>query len=343
MAVKVQQTKLPEFWGQKDKDSISANEFVKQVDKMMSANNWCDKITFDNFGLALKGSANTWLDSQVLLKKIVGDRECWTIIPPFFKEEFATESDDKLILDGLAHMAMRPIENIRDFFGRLNKVNTIILDAYQGYMLAPQDPVPDANGNITMTLADHQAYKKALVENVVEFYILSQFRAALLPDLRRVINLKPMHTLDLDMAVRLATIELRSKDEAKGASKIQAVQQEEEDDNVEAVTQNCQKKFYPQPQQNRGQEGCQNFRPQNNSYQNNQKQWMNNKPGNNSNCNKMTCIFCRKQGHCQEDCRKRINSNQPCLDSNGKPFWPKVNTTETGAPIQALQDPDFQF
>jgi hypothetical protein len=58
----------------------------------------------------------------------VGDREHWTIIQPFFKEEFATESDDKLILYGLAHMAMHPTKNIRDFFGRLNKVNTIIRD-----------------------------------------------------------------------------------------------------------------------------------------------------------------------------------------------------------------------
>jgi len=112
MAVKVQQTKLPEFWGQKDKDSITANEFVKRVDKMMSANNWSDNIAFDNFGLALRGSANTWLDSQVTLKKIVGDRECWTISRPFFKEEFATESDAKLILDGLAHMAMHQTKNI---------------------------------------------------------------------------------------------------------------------------------------------------------------------------------------------------------------------------------------
>ncbi len=142
MAVKVQQTKLPEFWGQKDKDSIMANEFVKRVDKMMSANNWSDKIVFDNFGLALHGSANTWLDSQVTLKKITGDRECWTIIRPFFKEEFATESDDKLILDGLAHMAMHPTENIRDFFGRLNKVNNIILNANKGYTLTPPKSGP---------------------------------------------------------------------------------------------------------------------------------------------------------------------------------------------------------
>jgi hypothetical protein len=33
MAIKDQQTKLPEFWGKKDK----ANEFVKGVDRMMSA------------------------------------------------------------------------------------------------------------------------------------------------------------------------------------------------------------------------------------------------------------------------------------------------------------------
>jgi hypothetical protein len=64
MDLKIQQTKLPEFWGQKEKDSILANEFVKRVDKMMSANNWSDKVAFDNFRLALKGEANTWLDSS---------------------------------------------------------------------------------------------------------------------------------------------------------------------------------------------------------------------------------------------------------------------------------------
>jgi hypothetical protein len=145
-------------------------------------------------------------------------------------------------------MAMHPTENIRDFFGRLNKVNTIILDAYKGYTLTPPNPVPDANGNIT--LADHIAHNAALVENVVEFYLLNQFRAPLPVDLRRVINLQPMHTLGLDMAVRLATIELLSKDEARATSRIQAVQQEEEEDGVEAISQNWQKKFTSSNQQN---------------------------------------------------------------------------------------------
>jgi hypothetical protein len=68
-------------------------------------------------------------------------------------------------------MAMRPSKNVRSFFGRLNKVNTVILDAYQGYTLTPPDPVADGAGNITLTLNDFNAYKKALVENVVEFCI----------------------------------------------------------------------------------------------------------------------------------------------------------------------------
>jgi hypothetical protein len=149
-----------------------------------------------------------------------------------------------------------------------------------------------------------------------------------------------MHTLDLDTAVRLATIELRSKDDARGASKIQAVHQEEEEENVEAISQNRQRSF--STNQNQGQQNKpqnrQNYRPQNN----NQQQWRPN-PGNNSNRNKMTCIFCRKQGHKQEDCRKRINANQPCLDLSGKPLWPKINLTENDAPIQSLQEQDFQF
>ncbi len=68
---------------------------------------------------------------------------------------------------------------------------------------------------------------------------------ALPPDLWRVVNLQHMHTLDLDTVVRLATIKLHSKDEARGTSRIQAVQQEEEEDNVEAVTQNSQNTFLP--------------------------------------------------------------------------------------------------
>jgi hypothetical protein len=36
---------------------------------------------------------------------------------------------------------MRSAENIRDIFGRLNKVNCIIMDAYKGYTIMPAKPM----------------------------------------------------------------------------------------------------------------------------------------------------------------------------------------------------------
>jgi len=156
-----------------------------------------------------------------------------------------------------------------------------------------------------------------------------------------------MHLLDLDTAVRLATIELCSKDEAKTQPRIQVVQQDEEEENIEAISQNKSRNFSSYQNQNQ-QQNCNqsrpNFRPHSNyrNNSNNQQQGRSN-PGNNANRNKMTCIFCKWQGHRQEECRKRINANQPSLDSNGKNFWPKINTTKNGAPVQSLQEQDFQF
>ncbi len=68
IALKVEQTKLPEFWDNKAKDSIMANKFVKRIDNMAKANNWSDGTVFTNFAMSLRGSANPWLDSQVTLE-----------------------------------------------------------------------------------------------------------------------------------------------------------------------------------------------------------------------------------------------------------------------------------
>ncbi len=121
--LKVEQTKLPEFWGQREKDSITPNTFIQRVDNMMAANNWSNHFAFRNFALVLRGSADIWLKSQETLEDITGNQRAWTIIRPLFKAEFAIKSVDKCILDGLAHLAMKPSKNVWDYFGRLNMVN----------------------------------------------------------------------------------------------------------------------------------------------------------------------------------------------------------------------------
>ena len=48
-------------------------------------------------------------------------------------------------------------------------------------------------------------------------------------------------------------------------------------------------------------------------------------PGDNQahNQGKPTCWYCHIPGHRQEDCRKRIKENKPCIGLKGSTYWPK--------------------
>jgi len=345
LQLRVEKAKLPEFWGQKDKDSIAAAEFAKRIDWNVQANRWTDEEAYSNFGMALRGSADIWLESMITLQKIEGARARWSIIKPYFKAEFAIQTDDKLILDGLAHMAMKRTENVRDYFGRLNKTNNIIMEGKCQYTLLPPKPTVKANG--FLDTAEVDAYYDIRDKAIGEFYLLNLFRAGLPTELKRVINLQSLNELDLYNAVKLATIESLSREEAKSSSQVFAVDDDTEDA-VDAVN------YRPQKASNQGSRGQnRNFRGNNrgsSSNRGNPYTWRNPnqpQPGSNSNRNKQICVFCKIPNHRQEECRKRINANKPCLDTNGRPFWPKINAaTDTNpgqnpAPIQSIED--FQF
>jgi hypothetical protein len=327
------------FCGQREKDSITPNAFIQRVDNMMAANNWSDHIAFRNFALVLRGSVDIWLKSQETLEDITGDRRAWTIIRPFFKAEFAIESDDKKILDGLAHLAMKQTENVRDYFGRLNMVNIIIMEAYESYMVLPAEPV--LTGNIQADTAAMRAHVRQRNLNLARFFLLNHFRAGLPTELHRVLNLQNEDELRLNTTVKLATIEARSREEAKCNNKVYATEVAEEDEpQIEAVRQNywssnsnyqrqSSERYPAQTAPNKQQ------RPQN-------KSWRQYYQGNNFNRNGQTCIFCKMQNHRQEECRKRIKTNKPCLDSNGCPFWPKVNAADSN-PTNSVEAPTFTF
>jgi hypothetical protein len=345
LQLRVEKAKLPEFWGQKDKDSIAAAEFAKWIDWNVQANGWTDEEAYSNFGMALRGSADIWLKSMITLQKIEGARARWSIIKPYFKAEFAIQTDGKLILDGLTHMAMKKTENVRDYFGRLNKTNNIIMEGKCQYTLLPPKPTIKANG--FLDTAEVDAYYDIREKAIGEFYLLNLFRAGLPTELKRVINLQSLNELDLYNAVKLATIQLLSREEAKSSSHVFAVDDDSEDA-VNAVNYRPQK---ASNQASRGQN--RNFRGNNrgsSSNRGNPYSWRNpnqSQPRSNSNRNKQICVFCKIPNHRQEECRKHINANKPCLDTNGRPFWPKVNAAtdvnpgQNPAPIQSIED--FRF
>jgi len=74
-------------------------------------------------------------------------QKTWTRIWPLFKREFATTSDDKLIVDGLANLAHKQGENPRKFFSRLEKLFNILHENYASYRVKPECPAQLPAGN----------------------------------------------------------------------------------------------------------------------------------------------------------------------------------------------------
>jgi hypothetical protein len=255
--------------------------------------------------------------------------------------------DDKLILNGLAHMAMKPTENVRDYFGRLNKTNKIILDGKRSYTLILAKPLLGANG--FLDIAEVDAYYEIVDEAIGEPYLLNFFRAGLPTDLKRVLNLQELDNLELYTAVKLATIESRSKEESK--LRVYDIEDKQEDA-VDDINY-CQQRSQPQQRRsnppyqgnNRGSSRA-GYNNRNNPYSWRNPAQQNNQQGYNANRNKQVCVFCKIPNHRQEECCKRIAANKPCLDTSGCLFWPRINAAADNnqpqmAPIQSLQD--FQF
>jgi hypothetical protein len=58
LAFKVEQSKLPEFFGQKGKDTITAIVSIRRIDDLARTNNWSDTVTYTNVANTLRGFAH---------------------------------------------------------------------------------------------------------------------------------------------------------------------------------------------------------------------------------------------------------------------------------------------
>ena len=96
-------------------------------------------------------------------------------------------------------------------------------------------------GNVQNDTVSMRAHVRASNLNLAKFFLLNHFRAGLPTELRRVLNLQNEDELKLNAAVKLATIEARSREESKCQTKIYATEvevSENHDPQIEAVRLN---------------------------------------------------------------------------------------------------------
>jgi hypothetical protein len=112
--LRVEQNKIPEFFGAKSEDTISAADFIRRLEDLAKTNGWTDAQTYHHFASSLRNPAQEWLSSIIDWNTDEDVRLVWSDFKDLFKQEYAVQTNDKLILEGLSNLAMKPYETTNE-------------------------------------------------------------------------------------------------------------------------------------------------------------------------------------------------------------------------------------
>jgi hypothetical protein len=173
LAFRVEQSKVPDYWGQKAKDTVMAIVFIRKIDNLAKTNNWNDTTAYANVANALKGFARDWLFTTVEMLYWSADQLTWTNLKPRFQKQFATQTDDKLFIDGLSNLAMSLNETTGELLARITITMVIIKESYAAYKNKVEAPPQGANGGYLDATATK--WKNNSVNNVMQFFKMQLF------------------------------------------------------------------------------------------------------------------------------------------------------------------------
>ena len=346
--LKIENAKLPIFYGQTNKDSVTAAYIIQRIQDLTATNHWSPEDAYHHFSLALQGSAQEWL--RTVQQQSETAEKTWTFIEPMFRKEFSTDEDDTALLDQLSHLQKRPNEKVRDYASRINRI--IELLQRSNIETPPVPAAADPNGHYTQ--AEVLAYGEKQKSKLFKFFALQLFKVGLPTDVRKVIHQQKPTTMIKAMDI--------ARDQELITDKHKSVLAVQNDDDSQADVEAIQPQFRPhRPQQNYQQQRQNNWskkpqQQQHMSYNRRPQQQQQQRPNtfnsqnrnnsSNGNSNKPMCIYCRIMGHTQDECRKRIAANAPCYSASGKPYYPKsVNeiSNQDLAVNNVMPEPVFQF
>ncbi len=212
---------------------------------------------------------------------------------------------------------------------RLEKLIDMLHENYASYRVKPERPAPiQPQGTYTEdNLNDRvRAYNKFLLTQV--------FRAVAPENVQKLLSHKDQTRMTVYDAYQTLFTDHKVETDRKERTMVNAINEEEEYAN--SSTEQEVAAFRPQQRQQQQQRYT---AQQNSNYRSNQNQQKgkqnkntypkksnpNNSQGNSG--NGKFCCYCKILNHSQEECRKRMRDNKPCVTNQGKLYWPKINST----------------
>ncbi len=147
-----------------------------------------------------------------------------------------------------------------------------------------------------------QQWKDDVLNNTQQFLKTQLFRAALMPELRKVVAQRIPNTMTLDDMYQIATDTQREAG-TKIKQAVAAIQLEN-DDNEIAAFQRRKNKNFNQKKTPFSASSSATAKSGSKGYSGNYKSTAG--PGSNTNRNGKFCFYCKLQNHTQDECFKRI-------------------------------------
>jgi hypothetical protein len=191
--LRVEQNKIPEFFGAKSKDTISAADFIRRLEDLAKTNRWTDAQTYHHFANSLRNPAREWLSSIVDWNTDEDVQLVWSDFKDLFKQEYALQTNDKLILEGLSNLAMKPNETTNELLTRITRTTRVIRESFDDYNAKIPYPHNYVNGGIS----NHSFWRFLRQYDTmwINVFKMNLFKAALTPELRSVVAQQEQETI----------------------------------------------------------------------------------------------------------------------------------------------------
>ncbi len=148
---------------------------------MAKTNRWTDAQTYYHFANTLRNLARKWLSSVVDWDDDERDQPVWSEFKDIFKQEYAVQTNERLILEGLANLAMKPSETTNKPLMRITNTTRVKKESFAEYRAITPDLLNNQNDGISNALF-HQ-FKKQYTAMMFNFFNMNLFKAALTPEL----------------------------------------------------------------------------------------------------------------------------------------------------------------
>lgn len=348
---------VPSFHGNY-KDTITLKAYLSRIDQGITTLGWTQQTAFTYFSNSVKSVAAAWLECY--LTDNPDTPRTWQEVKPDFRKAFGDVTDPVVFAQELCNI--KPEHHGNCLFTYYAAI-TRAVNLHQEEFLTPpaQPPLPQGHnldedqqtlvGNIYRQA--HTAAVRSIHTKLRQEFFLNGLPKKQLD----LIGNKPHLTTVNQMIAFIhqqETIDKKKTGSSGGVTNGSGSHTPSPSVSVvhstiepEIVQEEISAAFQPP---NRGQNGrgTANRGWSNGGYRGNANRGTANRGGNrggnnfstgsnprsntsntSSNTSGKTCIYCRKTGHIQDHCYSRINRNDPCIDNQGKSYFPKINSANT--------------